>query len=379
MKACVVVGEYYSAGQTFVNRHIEKLYDGNTCVIADKLNGKRPVDGRFLQRGTRAVTVLDKVIMPAARLYNLAVNGKSRIPFGSGRRQVLAFLQREKPDVILAEFGTQGVFLAALANQAGIPMFCYFRGGDASARLRDPKTVRAYKLMMPRLAGVFAVSQFLLDNLASVGVEHPNSVVLPSGVDVRRFEPSEKVALSCLSVGRFVEKKSPLLTLEAFARAAGPDATLTMVGDGPLLDEAKQLAADLAVADRVVFPGAVPHERVRDYLASTEVFLQHSVTAPNGDTEGMPTAIQEAMACGCVTVSTVHAGIPQAIDEGKSGYLVQEHDLVGFSRQIGVALNLSVKDRAGMGAYARRVACDRFDNAKLLTQLEESMRATIGQ
>jgi glycosyltransferase involved in cell wall biosynthesis len=235
----------------------------------------------------------------------------------------------------------------------------------------------AYRKMMPRLTGVFSVSQFLLDNLARHGISHPDSTVIPSGVDIRRFAPQAKVPLSFLAVGRFVEKKAPMTTLRAFAEATAnqPDARLDFIGDGPLLEPTRALAEELGVTAKLRFHGAQPHNTVRDRLMSTQFFLQHSITARDGNTEGLPTAIQEAMACGCITVSTRHAGIPEAIDEGETGFLVDEHDEVGFAKAIAAAIN--VPDHSAMSARARQVAEQRFDNHVLLKLLERHIQDAL--
>lgn len=381
MKACIVVGTYLSPGQTFVNRHIQHLYGGAACVIADRLTAEAPSDGRFLAVGEDAVErgLPERLSKPFAKGLNHLRHGSSRMPWGSARREALAFLKRHQPDVILAEFGPQGVALAPVANAAGIPMFCYFRGSDASSRLRHAHVQKAYARMMPRLAGIFAVSQFLLDNLASVGVTHPNAHVIPSGVDVRRFVPGDKVPGSVLGIGRFVEKKSPLLTIRAFAEAAKahPEARLTLIGDGELFEPAKALVAELGLGERVSLPGALPHDQVREHLARAAIYAQHSVTARNGNTEGLPTSIQEAMAVGCVTVSTRHAGIPEAIAEGETGFLVPEHDEAGYTAALAEALALPEARRTQMAERARQEAIARFDNAELLVRLEETIRRTV--
>ncbi|KNG95598.1 glycosyltransferase [Pseudaestuariivita atlantica] len=373
MKACIAVADYYVPGQTFVNRHIEKMFGGNTCVVAGRLNDKRPVDERFFERRARPV-LGDVLKAPVMLPFNLWRYGTERVPFGRARVQLMAWLEEQKPDVILSEFGTQGVVLAPIAQAAGIPMFTYFRGSDASSRLREASVRRAYRQMFPRLTGVVAVSQFLLDNLADkAGVRHDNAHVIPSGVDVRWFAPEAKRPLSALAVGRMVEKKQPLMTLDAFAEArkVAPEATLTMVGDGPLLAPLRARVADLGLADAVSLPGALPHEQVREIAVTSEIFLQHSLTADDGNTEGLPTAIQEAMAAACVTVSTRHAGIPEAIDEEVTGFLVDERDAGGYTARVVEAFAMPSTQRAAMGARARDVACERFDNGKLLTKLEE--------
>ena len=135
------------------------------------------------------------------------------------------------------------------------------------------------------------------------------------------------------------------------------------------------MAAAEGVAAQVTFTGALPHDAVRGHLAVTELFLQHSVTAKDGNTEGLPTAIQEALAAGCVTISTRHAGIPEAIEEGVNGFLVDEWDEDGFSSRI--AKVLAMADRSGLAAAARATAVAKFDNDILLARTEAVIRQTV--
>lgn len=375
MKVAIATSDYFVMGETFINRHIEHMFGGQTCVIAGRFNGEDPLGKPIFERRGR-LTVADKLRAPVAAAVGAALHGTSRLPFGDNRRALAAFLRAQDVEVILAEFGTQALVVAQLGNDLGLPVFTYWRGTDASAALRSRQRVRSYRLMMPRLAGMFSVSQFLLDNLAAHGVRHDNAHVVPSGVDIRRFAPGDKRPGTFLAVGRMVEKKAPQVTLRAFAKAAaGRDAHLTFIGDGPLLEDCRALARELGVAQQVTFTGALPHDQVRQHLLTTEVFLQHSVTAQNGNTEGLPTAIQEALACGCITLSTRHAGIPEAVEHGVNGLLVAEWDEAGFAEQIGEILDMP--DRARMAIAARATAEAKFDNAKGLARVEEVIRASV--
>ena len=378
MRTCIATGRYFWRGETFINRHIERLFRGNTVVVCQLFQEENPYNKKvFAMRGNH-LSVKDRIVAPGALLANRLRHGSGRQPFGSTRRDLIAFLRDQQVDIILAEFGTQALTLAPLANEMGLPIFSYFRGYDASKALRHTRKQEAYRRMMSRLAGVFSVSQFLLDNLARHGIRHPNAHVIPSGVDVGYFRPAEKRPLSCLAVGRFVEKKAPQITLRAFAEAAvdQPDARLDFVGDGPLLQACRALAAELGVAGRVTFHGSQPHEFVREKLATAQFFLQHSITAEDGNTEGLPTAIQEAMAAGCVVVSTRHAGIPEAVEEGSTGFLVDEHDQAGFAQAVRGALTRD--DAAAMAVRAREVATARFDNEILLKRLEAEIMRSVG-
>ena len=376
MRAAIATGEYHLGGETFINRHIEHLFGGNTVVVCGRFHGDNPYGKSYFVRRD-GISGRDIVVAPWWLLRNRVQHGTSRLPFGGAKDALTKFFRDEQIEVILAEFGTQALALAPLANELDLPIFTYFRGTDASKAIRTERMRAAYRKMMPRLAGVFSVSQFLLDNLGRHGIRHPNSHVIPSGVDIRRFAPQDKVPLSFLAVGRFVEKKAPRVTLRAFAEATKnhPDSRLDFIGDGPLLEPTRAVAEELNVTNKIRFHGAQPHTAVRDKLMSTQFFLQHSITARDGNTEGLPTAIQEAMACGCITVSTRHAGIPEAIDEGETGFLVDEHDETGFAHAISKAMN--VDDLAAMSRKARTTAEERFDNHTLLKVLERRIQDTL--
>jgi glycosyltransferase involved in cell wall biosynthesis len=233
---------------------------------------------------------------------------------------------------------------------------------------------------MPRLAGVVSVSQSLLDNLAAAGVTHDNTGVIPTGVDVAAFTPGAKDPHLLLAVGRIVAKKAPLIVLEAFASVAPefPAHRLEIIGDGEMRAAAEARVRALGLEGRIIFHGLKDHAFVRDRLARAAVFVQHSVTDAEGNTEGLPTAIQEAMASGCAIVSTRHAGIPEAVEEGRTGLLVDEFDSAGFA----AALRSLLADREGasdMGRAAREVAVERFDFLKLHGRLEAMIRRTCGE
>lgn len=380
-RVCIATGDYYRLGETFVNRHIAEIFGGSVGVITGRYHGENPLNKPVFERRQRAGGT---AALLQGLLWHIPLNtlkhGTSRLPYGQAKSDLIAFLREHQVEVILAEFGTQSLALAPLANELNIPIFTYFRGTDASKQIQRPRIVKAYNKMMPRLAGVFSVSQFLLDNLARHGVTvNQNAHVVPSGVDIRRFVPGEKRPGSFLAVGRFVEKKAPQITLRAFAKAAQnhPDARLDFIGSGPLLEDCQKLAADMGVADQVTFHGQQTHEYVRQHLLTTEVFLQHSITAADGNTEGLPTAIQEALACGCITISTNHAGIPEAVEHGVNGYLVDEWDEEGFGQQIKAVLDQA--DRSAMATAARRTAEEKFDNDKGLARVERIILETIGR
>ncbi|AJE45416.1 glycosyltransferase [Celeribacter indicus] len=373
MKICIATGGYHKPGETFVNRHISELFGGNTCVICNKFSGTNPYDKSVAVRrndsGVRSALSLG-ALRDKLRYKTL------RAPRGEAKQRLIRFLAEEKPDAILAEFGPEAVALSPLAHELGLPIFSYFRGYDASKDLRKASNVRAYRRWIPELAGVFAVSQFLLDNLARHGISNPRSLVIPSGVNTALFRPAEKRPSSFLFVGRLIEKKSPDHMIRAFCDTAErvPEAHLTVIGEGPLSETCARIAQERGMAGRITLTGPLPHEEVRAHMARTAVLIQHSVTAANGNTEGLPTSIQEALAAGMAVVSTRHAGIPEAVIEGQNGLLVEERDFAGFGAAI-TALAEDPERVARFGARGRALAEERFDNRMLLAKLETQICA----
>jgi glycosyltransferase involved in cell wall biosynthesis len=371
-----VVGKATEVSQ---RRHIEELFGGRTCVVCYSVEPGFTTDKPMLHVTRRPKGWASRLELEFGKALHTVTHRASGVPFGATRRRIEAFLREQRAFAILAEFGHLGSNFAPIGQALGIPVFVYFRGFDASKRLSSPLRAISYRAAAPKLAGYFAVSQSLLDNLAAKGVRHPNARVIPSGVDTRRFTPGEKDPDLVLAVGRMIPKKAPLTTVAAFARAAAdlPTRRLEMIGDGPLLEAARAEAERLGVAARVRFRGLEPHPAVRAAMAQASVFVQHSVTDAEGNEEGLPIAIQEAMASGAAVISTRHAGIPSAVVEGETGLLVDEGDLEGYAAALrAVLVDAALRDR--LAAAARCRAETEFDTAVLQARLEAAISAAAG-
>ena len=98
------------------------------------------------------------------------------------------------------------------------------------------------------------------------------------------------------------------------------------------MERCQQLTQELGLSWQVCFLGQQSHEQVQNLMRESDVFVQHSVTSGDGNTEGLPVAILEAMASGLPVVSTRHSGIPEAVDDGVTGILVSEGDWAAMGR-----------------------------------------------
>jgi len=370
-KVCIFTGYYREAHHTFVNFHIENLFDGSVCVCCEKETGKAIVERPVLVRSEIRLSPLHGVQVKLARLGRRFRRLSQRGIYGSERSAILRFLKDQKIDVVLCEFGCIGSVVTEALQNTGIPVFSYFRGYDASARLKSAKERRLLASAVPKLSGAVFVSGFLKENLARHGISNANSHVIPSGVNTDIFQPGRKSPGTYIAVGSLIEKKRPDITVEAFCAEAGdhPQATLTVLGGGSMMKTCREIVSRYGMESQVHLVGEQPHEVVMRHLQEAEYFLQHSVTSANGDTEGAPTAIQEALACGCVVLSTRHAGIPDLITEGHTGFLVDELDKEGYRGLIRSSLRGEI-DTVRIARQSREHAVRNLHNRTLIKRLE---------
>jgi len=235
----------------------------------------------------------------------------------------------------------------------------------------------------PRLfeqaTAIIANSRTMERELLDLGARREKLHYVPNGVDPDRFPagaPAEAPP-TFLAVGRFAEKKGPQLTIAAFASVhrAHPEARLRMIGDGGIRGVCQDLAQGLGVGKTVTFLGAQPHEIVAEEMRRARAFVQHSVVASDGNSESMPNAILEAGASGLPVVATRHAGIPEVVVDGETGFLVEERDVEGMARRM-TRLILEPELAAELGRAGRRRMQESFSIDSRIARLWEIIRAS---
>jgi len=263
----------------------------------------------------------------------------------------------------------------SVCREANIPLFVHFHGYDASILLRYRHQRRHYHSLFGEASGIIVPSRFLADKLADIGCPVEKLYVSPGGVDPGRFTPTRRLPERLLAVGRLVEKKAPHLTIQAFKQIAGryPHAQLDMIGDGPLADRCRALVEALGLGDRVRLHGARDSDFVARLMGEASVFVQHSVTAPNGDVESFGVSLVEAMASAVPVVTTRHNGFEDTIDDGITGILVPEHDVDGMAAAIAELLD-DPERAARMGEAGR----DRVLAHFTLEKSRDRLRAIMG-
>ena len=261
------------------------------------------------------------------------------------RASLRTALLRIAPNAIHAHFGPEGAIVAPVARQLGIPLLVTFYGYDASILPRSERWRRRYLKLFRTADRFIGVSRHVCERLIELGADPAKVELVHLGVHADTFcysDPAERFdgkIVRCIHVGRLTPKKSPLHLVEAFALAAAAvqpeiDLKLTIIGDGELRDAVHARIAALGIESRVEMLGALPHEQIRTHLARAHIYTQHSLTAENGDQEGLPVSIIEASASGLPVVSTFHSGIPEAILDGETGFLVEEGDVPAMADRI---------------------------------------------
>ncbi|PJJ83770.1 glycosyltransferase [Mucilaginibacter auburnensis] len=366
LNLCIIKPNKSAFSETFIQEHINRL-PGNKKVL---YGGAFPVydhQDRFL-----ISSVLGMIsFLIQKRLFN-------KLNIGVRTRALSKYLIRTKIDVVLAEYGIVGAMVTEACRMANVPLVVHFHGADAHHKGTIEKYITLYGKMFNYANTIVAVSNEMVDALKRMGAPADKILLNPYGVNTALFKQVDVASSkpNFLSVGRFVEKKSPSSVVRAFHQLIQkqPNARLWMVGDGALLQPTKQLVEQLNLADKVEFTGVLKTNEVQQLMQQMRCFVQHSVTAADGDMEGTPNTILEAGACGLAIVSTQHAGIKEAVINGETGYLVPEHDVEGMANymikiaeDVDLAADLGAKEAAHI-----RQNYDVRDRIKTLTAALES-------
>jgi colanic acid/amylovoran biosynthesis glycosyltransferase len=410
VRIAVVVGYFPSISQTFVLSQIVGLLERGHQV---DIYAAGPEPGREgheehpdVERYALRTLVRYRPEMPEGRLrrllgalpivarhYRHAPGALAQVLAAAGRGHSATplrllyegapFAGRRPYDALLCHFGPNGARMVELRD-AGLVrgrIATVFHGYDVS-RYVDQAGPAAYRRLFARGDLFLPVSEYWRQRLVALGCPAERTMVHRMGIELAKFPfisralaaPGEPVRL--LTVARLVEKKGVEYAIRAVAalrRERTVPLRYQVIGGGPLRTRLERLVQELGVSDVVTLAGERDQDAVSRAMREAHLLLAPSVTASDGDMEGIPVALMEAMACGLPVVSTRHSGIPELVADGVSGLLVAERDVDGLAAAVR-CLAEHPERWAALGEAGRGIVEREYDVNALNARLEAILR-----
>lgn len=412
MPVLFVLAEFPRYSETFVIDQIVGLLDrGFDVRILAISRGPSPVPGDIVDtRGlmARATFVFDHPASASAPWQVLLRRLRRVLPglpsarvrralsvrrFGHAAKSlVLAGAVRRLPTplrarAIVAHFGPTGVLATHLRTLGLIegPLYTVFHGFDLSQHSVLARHAADYRHLFAHGERMLPISQRWRGKLEALGCAAEKIQVHRMGVDLEGFRyappatngaPAPGRELRLLCVARLVEKKGVRYLCEAVARLVrrGVPLRLDVIGDGPLHATLRRFVDEQGMQDAIHILGRRDTTYVQEALRSADVFALPSVTAADGDQEGIPVSLMEAMASGVPCLSTVHSGIPELIEDGRSGWLVPERDIDALADVL-ARIQAGDFDLAAIARAARHTVETHFDQRRLHDSLAAQLHA----
>ncbi|MCO7364516.1 glycosyltransferase [Enterobacter mori] len=367
--------QLFKGSEVFIQQQAEALQCFDKCYIGRRLIGTKP-------EGSVACVLNEhgNVYGKLAEMVNAITT--SQLPYQS-------VLKSQPLDLIHAHFAIDGLYALKLAQKKGIPLVTTLHGFDVTVSNKDLLASRSpawinYLLHQHKVKSQGDKFICVSDFIARQALQHgfPESKIIQHyiGIDVNKYQPRAKEDDQgiILHVARLVEKKGTAVLINAVkqVKLLNPDVKLVIIGEGPLLDGLKAQVTSLGLDQTVTFTGALPHVDVMAWMRKASMLVLPSITAKTGDAEGLGMVLLEAAVTGVPVIGTQHGGIPEAIIDEQTGFLVKERD----DKQLAERISFLMKDehkRFEMGKNARIFISEKFNLSKQTIKLENIYQELI--
>lgn len=316
-------------------------------------------------------------INPLRRFYLKYIERRPPIIYRGEYDTLRQILERRGAFLMHIYFGHTGVHLLPFIEAWSGRCLVSFHGMDVKERPERPDYNERLRRMLQRVPLVLARSKSLATRLEELGCPKQKLRIQRTGIPLESFPFRERQhpkegAWQIIQVCRLIEKKGLPDTLEAFAIFAAhhPAATLSIAGEGPLLDALERQSEKMGIRGKVRFLGFLDQSSLSKLYEDSHIFIHPSRTAQGHDQEGIPNSLLEAMASGLPVVSTRHGGIPEAVEDGVSGLLVNENDPVAAGEALlKIAANPALA--ASLGRRASESIRREFEQTAQIERLED--------
>ncbi|HHT9114695.1 MAG TPA: glycosyltransferase [Candidatus Wunengus sp. YC65] len=286
-------------------------------------------------------------------------------------------LKKEKARLVHAHFGPQGVAMIPIKRRLKLPLITTFYGFDLTQLPRENMWNKAYQRLFKEGDLFLVEGNNMKQSLMEIGCPGEKIVIQHIGVNTekinfkeRSFPSDWKIVILCC--GRFVEKKGLIYALQALKLliSKNPQIEFRIIGDGVLRNSIGSFIKENNLSPYVYLLGYQPHRVFVEELKKAHIYIQPSVTAQNGDSEGgAPTTLLEAQAAGVPVLSTYHADIPEIVVNGKSGFLVPERDARALAERLEYLID-HPEEWSTMGREGRRHVEMNYNICKETENLE---------
>jgi colanic acid/amylovoran biosynthesis glycosyltransferase len=287
---------------------------------------------------------------------------------------VVPFLNKPRYDIIHCHYGRNGL-KAIMLKDLGIiqgKIIVAFHGYDISRYLQIHGE-DIYDYLFSKADLLQPISRHWQQKLIALGCNETKITVHHMGIDCNKFtfisHRASRKQIRLVSIARLVEKKGLQYGIEAVSKLVPsyPHLEYQIIGDGVLQADLQRLIDQLNVGENVKLLGWREQQEVAAIIADADLVLAPSVTSLDGDCEGIPVSLMEAMAEGLPVVSTYHSGIPELIQDGVSGYLVAEREVDTLAAKINYLL-INPEIGREMGLAGRKIVETDY-NIEILNDL----------
>jgi colanic acid/amylovoran biosynthesis glycosyltransferase len=319
---------------------------------------------------------------PLKKLYALSDLGRIRRLYNLGVYKSFGYFplfykaaKDNNIDLLHVHLGYDGYRMLPLKRKLRVPMVTGFFGIDASKYLQWPEWRQKYQRLFDEGECFLALGPRMREALVDAGCPARKLHVFHVAIVVEEFPFRARVLHSRESVtilmgATFREKKGIAYALDALAllKKRSLPFKFVLAGDGPLRPQIEQRISDLDLRQNVELLGYVDPLTFRGLMEQAHIVILPSVTASDGDTEGTPLVLVEALAMGIPVVSTQHADIPEIVKDGVNGFLVPERDSGALAERL-IHLVEHPESWEGMGRAGREHVMEHFNAAKQFDKL----------
>lgn len=335
--------------ETFILNEIENLKNYNYLILTSNL--------------VNAMS-LNKIVR---------INPNYNIP-----KRLTKILKNNKAHIYHAQFGTGALMFLKIKEIYDLPLIVSFRGYDLYRKIN--KCGYCYTSLFKTGDLFLARSESMKNDLIKIDCPSYKIFVHHTGIDLNKFKfkkRNPKKIIRFLSVCRFIEKKGLPYLLEAFSKLKKEYDNIELVILGKRIEyESLILGRNLKkyikknkLTDCVTIKRWVDYDKIQEEYYDSDIFVLPSIISHDGNKEGIPNSLKEAMATGMPVISTYHSGIPELIEDGKNGFLVKEKDTEGlYDKMKFLVKNPLIWGRVGL--LARRTIENEFNLEEQNKKLE---------